>query len=141
MFPEVEIWNIILQCFSGLEYIFNINKNNNNYIRLKLIDIFIDNEQNVKIGVFGDSDYINDPNKNKINNINLWKVFYMMINPFYEQYENQIPRSQLNIYINNIQNNLGYSQELQMLLINLLKVTNNIQQANIPAINNYIKQE
>ena len=140
MFPEVEIWNIILQCFSGLEYMYNINKNNN-YIKLKLIDIFIDNEQNVKIGVFGDSDYINDPNKNKINNINLWKVFYMMINPFYEQYENQIPISQLNIYINNIQNNLGYSQELQMLLINLLKVTNNIQQANIPAINNYIKQE
>ena len=143
-FPEVEIWNELLQCFSGVEYMYYINRNNNYQTRFKLIDVFIDNELNVKIGVFGEANYSKNPGEFERNNIKiLWNIFYKMINPSYEQFKQQlIQNNQINIYINNVQN-LGYSQELQLILINLLQLANNInnQDIYIPQINNYIKQQ
>ena len=124
-FPEVEIWNELLQCFSGMEYMYYINGNNNYQTKFKLIDIFIDNEQNVKIGVFGDDNYYDKPGESERINIKIiGEMFYMMINPY-------------------IQQNSRYSQELQMILINLLQLSNNksIQKVDIPQIYNYIKQE
>ena len=124
-FSEVEIWNELLQCFSGMEYMYYINGNNNYQTKFKLIDIFIDNEQNVKIGVFGDDNYYNKPGESERYNIKIiGEMFYMMINPY-------------------IQQNSRYSQELQMILINLLQLSNNksIQKVDIPQIYNYIKQE
>ena len=124
-FPEVEIWNELLQCFSGMEYMYYINGNNNYQTKFKLIDIFIDNEQNVKIGVFGDDNYYDKPGESERDNIKIiGEMFYMMINPY-------------------IQQNSRYSQELQMILINLLQLSNNksIQKVDIPQIYNYIKQE
>ena len=49
--PEIEIWNLLLQCLSALEYVKNINDNDQN-IKFELINIFINNEKSTKIGLF-----------------------------------------------------------------------------------------
>ena len=49
--PEIEIWNLLLQCLSVLEYAKNINDNAQN-IKFELINIFINNEKSTKIGLF-----------------------------------------------------------------------------------------
>ena len=64
LIPEVEIWNILLQCLSALEYISKINNNFNSQIKLKLIDMLINDEQNIKIGVFSEQMYNNPTDLN-----------------------------------------------------------------------------
>ena len=48
---EEEIWNILLQCLSAIEY---LHKQNLGNCGIKLTNIFMNNEQNAKIGVFSD---------------------------------------------------------------------------------------
>ena len=46
---EEEIWNILLQCLSGLDYLHSQEYQN---LGIKLANVFMNNEQNIKIGGF-----------------------------------------------------------------------------------------
>ena len=46
---EEEIWNILLQCLSALDYV--NNGYFNNFLKFKISNIFMNNEQNAKIGL------------------------------------------------------------------------------------------
>ena len=73
---EAEIWNILLQCLSGLEY---LHKENLDYLAIKPTNIFLNNEQNAKIGLLYDTPKLTDKNydiKNDIYFIGLY--FYKM---------------------------------------------------------------
>ena len=74
--PETEIWNILLQCLSALNYLSELNVGN---IGIKLTNIFINNMHNIKIGVFRDFE-TNNKNIDKNEEIDLLKkYFYVMI--------------------------------------------------------------
>jgi len=139
LITEVEIWNLLLQCLSGLEYLSQINNNVNTQIKLKLIDIFIDKKQNIKLGAFNDLMY-NNPNDlnyyEKQNLIFMCIAFYKMINPPYMQNQNS---GNFNI----IQSNNLYSYELQNIINNMYKIAtnNNNQKVDITGIYNFIKNE
>lgn len=49
--PEIEIWNLLLQCLSALDYLESLNLGNTG---IKLTNIFINNLYNTKISVFRD---------------------------------------------------------------------------------------
>ena len=75
--PEEEIWNILLQCLSALEYLHSQDLGN---MGVKLANIFMNNEQNVKIGVFREFNF-NQNNFNPREDIYmLGKYFYAMMN-------------------------------------------------------------
>ena len=75
--PEDEIWNILLQCLSALDY---LHKQNAGKYGIKLTNIFMNNEQNAKIGVFRDI-INNNENFNLREDIYLLgKFFYIMMN-------------------------------------------------------------
>lgn len=139
LIPEVEIWNILLQCLSALEYISKINNNFNSQIKLKLIYIFINNEQNIKIGVFSEQMYNNptDLNYYERQSLNfLCNIFYKMINP-------PINQSQNFVNSNNIQANNIYSIELQNIIFNIYNIANNnnAQKIDITNIFDFVKNE
>ena len=46
---EEEIWNILLQCLSALEY---LRKENVSQLGIKITNIYLNNEQNIKLGLF-----------------------------------------------------------------------------------------
>ena len=139
LIPEVEIWNILLQCLSALEYISKINNNFNSQIKLKLIYIFINNEQNIKIGVFSEQMYNNptDLNYYERQSLNfLCNIFYKMINPPINQSQNFV--NSYNIQANNI-----YSIELQNIIFNIYNIANNnnAQKIDITNIFDFVKNE
>ena len=105
--PEVEIWNILLQSLSGLEYISNINRNANIQIKLRVVNIFINNKENTKLGILNDPMYNpNDLNYyDKQNLMFLCDVFYKILNPILTQNQNFIN-------YNSIQSNNCYSYEI-----------------------------
>ena len=139
LIPEVEIWNILLQCLSALEYISQINNNFNSQIKLKLIDIFINNDQNIKIGVFSDQIHNNQNDLNYYEKQNLYflcNIFYKMINPprnHYQNFQN----------FNNIDSNNIYSIELQNIIFNMFNIATNYSNSKIDITNIYdfIKNE
>ena len=49
--PETEIWNILLQCLSALNYLVSLNLGN---LGIKLTNIFVNNLYNIKISIFRD---------------------------------------------------------------------------------------
>ena len=139
LIPEVEIWNILLQCLSALEYISKINNNFNLQIKLKLIDMLINDEQNIKIGVFSEQMYNNptDLNYYERQSLNfLCNIFYKMINP-------PINQSQNFVNSNNIQANNIYSIELQNIIFNIYNIANNnnAQKIDITNIFDFVKNE
>ena len=139
LIPEVEIWNILLQCLSALEYISKINNNFNSQIKLKLIDMFINTEQNIKIGVFSEQMYNNptDLNYYERQSLNfLCNIFYKMINPPINQSQNFV--NSYNIQANNI-----YSIELQNIIFNIYNIANNnnAQKIDITNIFDFVKNE
>ena len=139
LIPEVEIWNILLQCLSALEYISKINNNFNSQIKLKLIDMLINDEQNIKIGVFSEQMYNNptDLNYYERQSLNfLCNIFYKMINP-------PINQSQNFVNSNNIQANNIYSIELQNIIFNIYNIANNnnAQKIDITNIFDFVKNE
>ena len=139
LIPEVEIWNILLQCLSALEYISKINNNFNSQIKLKLIDMLINNEQNIKIGVFSEQMYNNptDLNYYERQSLNfLCNIFYKMINPPINQSQNFV--NSYNIQANNI-----YSIELQNIIFNIYNIANNnnAQKIDITNIFDFVKNE
>ena len=70
--PEIEIWNILLQCLSALNYLTELNVGN---IGIKLTNIFINNMHNIKIGVFRDFE-TNNKNIDKNEEIDLLKKYF-----------------------------------------------------------------
>ena len=74
---EVEIWNILLQCLSALNYLNSLNCGN---IGIKITNMFINNTYNIKVGVFRDF-AVNDQNYSPKEELNLLqKYFHVMIN-------------------------------------------------------------
>ena len=138
--PEIEIWNILLQCLSALEY---INDMNNNYnINLKLIDVFMTNEQRIKIGVFNDLKCNNRINSEKQNFFFLYDICYKMINPQLmndDNIKNNIINN--NCYSINIDQNFVYSNELKNIIYNMLDISQNSTQIVISNAYNFVKNE
>ena len=136
--PEVEIWNILLQSLSGLEYISNINRNANIQIKLRVVNIFINNKENTKLGILNDPMYNpNDLNYyDKQNLMFLCDVFYKILNPILTQNQNFIN-------YNSIQSNNCYSYEINNIINNMNNIgnNNNNQNVNITGIYNFIKNE
>ena len=113
---EEEIWNILLQCLSAIEYLHQQNLGN---FGIKLTNIFMNNEQNAKIGVFSDIKAVNNFGED----INLLgRYFYIMCyaqDPEIKKYETTkcIPINEVNYSkrTNNI-----YSKELMEIIYNLI---------------------
>ena len=75
--PEEEIWNILLQCLSALEYLHSQEFGN---MGVKLTNIFMNNEQNVKIGVFRELNFTQNDFNPREDIYMLGKYFYAMMN-------------------------------------------------------------
>ena len=75
--PETEIWNILLQCLSALNYLNSLNYGN---IGIKITNVFVNNTYNIKIGVFRDF-IVNGQYYNPKEELDLLqKYFHVMIN-------------------------------------------------------------
>ena len=128
--PEFEIWNILLQCLSALNYLSKLNLGN---IGIKLTNIFITNMYNIKIGVFRDFNVINN---NDINEeiILLKKYLYVMMKSLsFEIKELDVLSFLDNITIDNFSNDV-YSEEL-------IDIMNKKFSGNFPDLYNLIKEE
>ena len=75
--PEEEIWNILLQCLSALDYLHSQELGN---MGVKLANIFMNNEQNVKIGVFRELNFTQNDFNPREDIYMLGKYFYAMMN-------------------------------------------------------------
>ena len=73
---EEEIWNILLQCLSALDY---LHQQNLQYLGIRFQNIFMNNEQNVKIGVFNEPTITQQPYDPKQDIKSLGKYFYIMV--------------------------------------------------------------
>ena len=79
---EEEIWNILLQCLSALEY---LRKENVFQLGIRVTNIYLNNEQNVKLGLFYDIPDAEDKNRDiKEDILFLGLFFYKMC---YSQYK------------------------------------------------------
>ena len=129
--PEFEIWNILLQCLSALNYLSELNLGN---IGIKLTNIFITNMYNIKIGVFRDL-IVNDKlidNKEEINLLR--KYLYVMMKSLSFEIKELDALSFLdNITINDFSNDV-YSKVL-------IDIMNNKFKGNIQDLYNLIKEE
>ena len=75
--PETEIWNILLQCLSALNYLNSLNYGN---IGIKITNVFVNGTHNIKIGVFRDF-IVNGQYYNPKEELDLLqKYFHVMIN-------------------------------------------------------------
>ena len=101
--------------------------------------MFINTEQNIKIGVFSEQMYNNptDLNYYERQSLNfLCNIFYKMINPPINQSQNFV--NSYNIQANNI-----YSIELQNIIFNIYNIANNnnAQKIDITNIFDFVKNE
>ena len=130
---EEEIWNILLQCLSALDYLHSQNLGN---LNIKLANIFMNNEQNAKIGVF--SEPINQGNYNLNNDIFfLGQFFYVMC--FSQELKN-IQNLRISQVFPEKKNNSKYSNELMNIIF---KMTNQDQNQRIDTntLYNEVKKE
>ena len=117
---EEEIWNILLQCLSSLDYLHSQKDQN---LGLKLTNVFMNNEQNVKIGVFREI-MSNDEKANPRDDIYLLgKYFYCMMN-----LKNlDVEKIKQNNFISQLEyqkvDNNDYSKELQE-IVNSMSIYN-----------------
>ena len=73
---EEEIWNILLQCLSALEY---LHKENLAHLAIKFTNAYLNNEQNVKVGLFRDTPKLEDKDYNiKDDIMEIGLYFYKM---------------------------------------------------------------
>ena len=109
--PEEEIWNILLQCLSALEYLHSQELELGN-MGVKLANIFMNNEQNVKIGVFRELNFTQ-------NDFNPREDIYMLGKYFYAMMNSEMIKSE-DIKQNNFFAQLNY-KKVQNILILLIK--------------------
>ena len=122
--PETEIWNILLQCLSALNYLNCLNYGN---LGIKITNIFINNMYNIKIGVFRDF-YFNRQNYSQNEEIKLlMKFIYTMVNSQYFTVEDLDKKTFIdNLVLQSFENNI-YSSELRNIINKIiLKQENNI---------------
>lgn len=73
---EEEIWNILLQCLSALEY---LHKENLAHLAIKFTNAYLNNEQNVKVGLFRETPKLEDKDYNiKDDIMEIGRYFYKM---------------------------------------------------------------
>ena len=134
---EEVIWNILLQCLSALDY---LHKQNLENIGLKLTHIFMNNEQNAKIGVFNDMSCMKKNINEREDIYILGKYFYLMMNSAKDIGE-LIKRDD---YINEldyekVENNL-YSNELQE-IVNSMSIHNTTNIVNVENLYERVKDK
>ena len=79
---EEEIWNILLQCLSALEY---LRKNNASQLGIKVTNIYLNNEQNLKLGLFNGPPKLGDKCHNIKEDIKELGLFFFKM--CYSQFE------------------------------------------------------
>ena len=122
---EDQIWNILLQCLSGLEYLHSKNLES---LAIKPTNIFLNNEQNAKIGLFYDTPKLSDKNYYKKNDIYfIGLYFYKMV---FSQYDFISGSSWIDDFpVEKIKNNF-YSEELLNIIYEMINEDpNNIKTA------------
>lgn len=126
---EEEIWNILLQCISALDYLHK-NKLGLGFSGIRFTNILMNNEQNAKIGVFYDP--IKQNNQN--NNYNTSDDIYLLGKHFYCMTFSQNNRVKTAKSINevtiSIENNDNYSQELMRIIYKMLDSNSDIPDSN-----------
>ena len=112
---EDQIWNILLQCLSGLEYLHSKNLES---LAIKPTNIFLNNEQNSKIGLFYDTPKLSDKNYYKKNDIYfIGLYFYKMV---FSQYDFISGSSWIDDFpVEKIKNNF-YSEELLNIIYEMI---------------------
>ena len=120
---EEEIWNILLQCLSALDYVYNTI----NQLGFKICNIFMNNEQNAKIGL-SHSKY------NCTDIFLLGKCFYAMC---FSQEDNVKDKKFFEINLQQKQS-LYYSNELLNIIYTMLNDNNNV---NISELYKKVKDE
>ena len=124
---EEEIWNILLQCISALDY---LHKKNLGYSGIRFTNILMNNEQNAKIGVFYDP--IKQNNQN--NNYKLNEDIYLLGKHFYSMTFSHHKRVKDAKSINEViiieENNDSYSNELMSIIYKMLDFNNGIPDSN-----------
>ena len=121
--PEIEIWNLLLQCLSALDYLESLNLGNTG---IKLTNIFINNLYNTKISVFRDYNF-NRQNVDPNEEIKyLAKYFYLMMTSQFHTIEelNNISFIE-NLSLQNIENK-NYSTELRDFINSMIVYKQNI---------------
>jgi serine/threonine protein kinase len=112
---EEEIWNILLQCLSGLAY---LHKENLAYLAIKPTNIFLDNEQKVKIGLFYDTPKI------EYKNYNIKRDIYFIGLYFYKMCYSLCDDIRASYWIDEFEvkkrNNAIYSNELLNIIFEML---------------------
>ena len=124
---EEEIWNILLQCLSALDYVYSGFFNN--FLGFKVSNIFMNNEQNAKIGL-SHSKY------NCTDIFLLGKCFYAMC---FSQEDNVKDKKFFEIELQQKQS-LYYSNELLNIIYTMLNDNNN-NNVNVSALYNQVKNE
>ena len=132
---EEEIWNILLQCISALSYLHKYNLEN---CGIRFTNIFMNNEQNAKIGVYADPYRLGNQNHTLQDDIyDLGKFFYAMCFSQYDNVKKIKSIKEVNIYMNN---NNYYSGELMNIIYRMVNNNRNeIPSSDI--LYNHIKEE
>jgi hypothetical protein len=113
---EEEIWNILLQCTSALDY---LHKKKLSSFGFRFTDIFMNNEQNAKISVFS------EPPTDKDINYNLSDDILLLGRYFYKMIFCHLKRVQNAQRIEDIQllevENKGYSNNLKDIIFSMIR--------------------
>ena len=113
---EEHIWNILLQCLSGLEYLHNENLAP---LAIRPSNIFLNNEQNAKIGLFYETPTLKDKNYNIKNDIFfLGLYFYKMC---YANYDFIKKTNWIEEIFPVMEENATYSIELLQIIKEMIK--------------------
>ena len=128
---EEEIWNILLQCSSALDY---LHKKSLEYYDIKFNNIFLNDEQNAKIGLLGDLSAQNQSNYNPKDDIyELGKIFNNMIFSEHPKFKENLDKNIVVIK----EDNKRYSEQL-------VSIINQMVENKIPdssTLYNIVKQE
>ena len=126
---EEEIWNILLQCLSALEY---LHKENLAHLAIKFTNAYLNNEQNVKVGLFRETPKLEDKDYNiKDDIMEIGLYFYKMC---YSQFPHtifKIIRGEKKYTENNhdfplkLDPNNNYSPELLNIVIRMVEHDSN----------------
>ena len=129
---EEEIWNILLQCISGVEY---LHKYKDYSPDIKINDIYMNNEQNAKISIY------TDPNPKESNNKTsdipyLGKYFYCMC--FSQEDRIKTAKNYNEVYME--RKNTNYSTDLMKIIYEMGDMNDNLG-PNLNKLSNDIKKK
>ena len=130
---EEEIWNILLQCLSALDY---LHRQNLGHLGIKFCNIYMNNEQNAKVTVFNEQTFLNQ-NYDIKNDIYLLGLYFYIMCFSQDPQVKDIPIFQ--VYIIE-KNNPYYSKELMNIIYWMVKQNPN-ERPNTNQLYNIVKQE